>query len=52
LKRGYAVIKGFPGGKMIRSISAVNKDETVEALLNDGSLIARVEEINRNKDTR
>jgi len=52
LKRGYAVVKSFPAGLTVKSISAISKDDMIEALLSDGSLLARVESTSNNKEMK
>ena len=52
LKRGYAVIKSFPAGLTVKSISSISKDDLIETLLSDGSLVARVEKISSNKEMK
>lgn len=44
LKRGYTITK--VGNKIIRSVEDVKKDEKIEIIYHDGSVISKVEEIN------
>jgi len=45
LKRGYTITK--VGNKIIRSVEDVKKDEKIEIIYHDGSVISKVEEIKR-----
>jgi exodeoxyribonuclease VII large subunit len=45
LRRGYAVIRLMPAGDMVKSIANLDKGLRIEAILRDGSALARVEEI-------
>jgi len=45
LKRGYTITKA--GNKIIRGTEEVKKDQKIEIIYHDGSVISRVEEINR-----
>ncbi|MGB6127438.1 MAG: exodeoxyribonuclease VII large subunit [Psychrilyobacter sp.] len=44
LKRGYTITK--IGNKIIRSVEDIKKDEKIEIIYHDGSVISKVEEIN------
>lgn len=52
LKRGYAVVRSFPARLTVKSISNINKDDLIETLVSDGSLIARVEKISDTKEIK
>ncbi|MCX6826647.1 MAG: exodeoxyribonuclease VII large subunit, partial [candidate division Zixibacteria bacterium] len=47
LNRGYAVIKSFPSGKPVKSITALKREDLVETILKDGSALAAIKEIRK-----
>lgn len=47
LKRGYAVLKSSPDGRLIRSVNEMSRDDLIETVLIDGSATVRVKDISR-----
>jgi exodeoxyribonuclease VII large subunit len=45
LGRGYAIVRRYPQGEIIRRATQVQVDNTVEALLGEGRLLCRVEKV-------
>jgi exodeoxyribonuclease VII large subunit len=47
LSRGYAMLRDLPGGRPIRSVDALKRDDLVEAVLHDGSATALIKDIKK-----
>ena len=50
LNRGYAVLRTYPLGFPVKSVAELKREDTVEAILKDGSVIAAVTEIKTKRE--
>ncbi len=52
LERGYAIVYSDESGHIMTSVSALTKDTAVTLRMHDGSASARIEDIQKNKNTK
>jgi exodeoxyribonuclease VII large subunit len=50
LNRGYAVLRTYPLGFSVKSVAELKRDDSVEAILKDGSVMAAVTEIKTKRE--